>query len=158
MVCVPAVFVVASVAADAPPVSIPEDCRERRIFCNLRWPLTIRIDRVLAARPSEFSAEETSSFQSGRTIQVQIAVHPSIYSKAVAPEDGQGGFSTPLLSDDDLTSLMRNQKFIFGLTDFGDRTSQIWSLSFQGTLENFLAEAARSGTPENQRQCPRLLN
>jgi hypothetical protein len=75
--------------------------------------------------------------------------------KGVAPEDWQGDLSSPFLSSDELMNLLRNKKFIFGLLDFGDRTSQIWSVSFQGSLEITLIESARSGL-ENQRQCPRL--
>lgn len=158
MACIPAVFVVATVTQDSPSVSIPEHCKEsHRSFCFFRWSLTVKLDRVIAARPSEFSPEETSGFQSGSILHVNVRVRASDYYKDVAPEDWQGDLSSPFLSTDALTSLLRNRRFIFGLLDFGDRTSQIWSESLRGTLEKTLLESATRAL-QNQPRCPRLMN
>jgi hypothetical protein len=158
MVCVPAVFVVATVTNESPSVSIPEHCKEsHHSFCVFRWLLTLKVDQVIAAGSSDFSPEETSGFQNGSILHVNLRVRASEYSKGVAPEDWQGDLSSPFLSTDELTSLLRNKQFIFGLLDFGDRTSQIWSMSFQGALETTLIGSATSGL-ESQRQCPRLMN
>ena len=154
MVCVPAVFLVATVAEGSPSVSIPQDCMEDQRFCVFKWPLTIKVDHVLAARPSNFSSQEKSGLQRGRTLYVEVKTGASKYAKDVAPDNLQGNLLAALFSGDG-TSLLRNRKFIFGLLDFGDRTSQIWSMSFQARLETVLIRSAGNG-PSEKRQCPRL--
>jgi hypothetical protein len=158
MVCVPAVFVVATVTDESPSLIVPENCKEdHRSFCVFKWPLTVKVNQVLAARPSDFSLKEISGFQSGSILHVRVRVRTSRYSEGVAPDDGQGGMSAPFLSRDGSANPLRQKNFIFGLVDFGDRTSQIWSMSFQGRLEKRLIESV-NGQRQDQLQCPRLMN
>jgi hypothetical protein len=107
-----------------------------------------------------------SGFQSGKTLHVTVEVGGSLRdarvnvessrpSEGVAPDDWQGRMWTPFLSGDESTSPLRQKKFIFGLVDFGGRTS-IWSMSFRGPLEKTLTEYANG--QQGQFQCPRLSN
>lgn len=151
MVCVPSAFVLATIAADSPSISIPEHCKEgHHSFCAFDWPLAIKVDRVVAARSANYS------FRSGGVLHVHIGVRWSEQARSVAPEDWQGHLSSPFSSADDLVGRLRNRQFLFGLLDYRG-TTQIWSVSFQSTLTTILAEAATSGL-ESQRQCPRLTN
>ena len=151
MVCVPVAFIVATITAESPSVSIPEHCKEgHRSFCAFDWPITIKIDQVVAARSAN------SSLRSGSVLHVNIGVRASEQSKGVAPEDWQGHLSSPFSSAHELTGSLRNRQFIFGLLNSGDR-AQIWSVSFQATLKATLMEAATNGL-ESQRKCPRLTN
>jgi hypothetical protein len=155
MVCVPSLFVVATVTDQSPSVSVPEFCKDKKFFCGFEWPLTIRVDQVLAARLSGFSPEKLSGFQRGSIIDIRVTAIASRNQTPTAPNDGQGGMSTTL-SEEESTNSLRGQQFIFGFVDGNDR-SQIWSMSFRGRLEKTLIEAA-SGEREDQRQCPRLMN
>jgi hypothetical protein len=151
MVCVPAAFVVATITAESPFVRIPEHCKEgHRSFCAFDWPITIKIDQVVAARSVNYS------LRSGSVLHVNIGVRASEQAKGVAPQDWQGHLSSPFSPADELMGSLRNRQFIFGLLDSGD-AAQIWSVSFQATLRTTLMEAATSGL-ESQRKCPRLTN
>ena len=97
MVCVPAVFVVATVTQESPSVSIPEHCKEsHRFVCVFSWPLTLKIDRVIAARPSNFSPE-MSGLQSGSILHVDVRVRASDHSKGVARRLARGPFKPVLV-------------------------------------------------------------
>jgi hypothetical protein len=160
MFCLPAVFVVAIVTEDSPSVSVPEYCEKVSDFCSFQWPLTIKVEQVLASRPSNFP-EEILGFQRGSILRARVGI---IATRRVAgrglsgvePDDWQGRMFAPYSSGDDAASALRKKKFIFGLFDVADRPSQIWSMSFQGRLERTLMEAA-DNQPEYQRQCPSLI-
>src|ERR1051326_9570672 len=155
MVCVPAVFVVATVTDESPAVSVPEYCNEsRHSFCYFTWPLTIKVDRVLAMRPSNISPEETTGFQGGSTLHVKVTARAWRDAPGIAPDDWQGAMSTGYFPGRDATSALRKKKFIFGLVVLADHRSQIWSLSFQGRLQKMLTEFANG--QQEQIRCPRL--
>ncbi|TPQ34288.1 hypothetical protein C2U70_17455 [Bradyrhizobium guangdongense] len=139
MVCVPAVFLVASVA-DGSSASIPEECVPERFFRTFHWPLTIKVVQVIAERPSKVSQHAAS----GDILSVRVKVRSSRTAKEVVPDHWQGALLAPFLSAAELTHVLRGKKFIFGLNDFGDDTSQIWSTSFQAELEKLLLQGARN--------------
>jgi len=153
MFCVPAAFVIATVADESPYASVPEDCKEgHRFFCDFEWPLTIKIDQILAARTSDFPPEEPSSFQRGSVLHVRVSLRTARNSEGVTPDDWQGDMRA---SGSASTSALRRKKFIFGLAGLEDSRSQIWSMSVQGRLEKTLMDAA-SGQRQDQLDCPHM--
>src|SRR5258708_24303781 len=63
MACLPSTFVVATVTSDSPSVSVPDYCRGPGVFCHIDWPVKIKVDEVLATRPSSLTADDRSILQ-----------------------------------------------------------------------------------------------
>jgi hypothetical protein len=157
MVCLPDIFVVATVTEASPSASVPEHCEtDEPYFCRFEWPLTIKVDHVLASRKSKFSQKTMSDFQRGSIFQVRVKVVAARFAKEVRPGDDQGEMWTPYSSRDDAASALRQEKFIFGLFDVADRSSQVWTMSFQARLERTLIDVTDHHR-EDQGQCPSLI-
>lgn len=161
--CNPAAFVVATVAGDTPEVRVPEDCRGPGAHCLIAWPMKIKIDEILATRPSDPALTDDTALRVGSIFMVNVDVFPSAAATEIAADNYQGRLSAPTLAGAELTRSIRGHRFIFGLgTNYAGRSpprivsenaSQIWSMSFQGVLETILLHAARRATAEAPDRC-----
>lgn len=164
--CNPAAFVVATVAGDTPEVRVPEDCRGPGAHCLIAWPMKIKIDEILATRPSDPALTDDTALRVGSIFMVNVDVFPSAAATEIAADNYQGRLSAPTLAGAELTRSIRGRRFIFGLgTNYAgrspprivsDNSSQIWSTSYQGVLETTLLHAARRATAEAPDRCAAL--